>query len=103
MESGETKRPDTSNSYKFIANDDTTNISNATDGEAYDKGDRGQTNAVKFPDYELVVFRRLTQESLPRFWLLQLISSHWFEKASLFVIIVNCVTMGMFIFQINKI
>ena len=52
--------------------------------------------AEPYPDYAPTVFKCLSQSSIPRCWVLKLISSHWFEKFSLFVIIVNCITMGMY-------
>ncbi len=49
-----------------------------------------------FPKYEEVVYRCLTQKSQPRFLFLKLISSPWFDKISLFVIMINCIIMGLY-------
>ena len=48
-----------------------------------------------FPGYAPVVFKCLSQHSWPRYWLLKLLTSPLFEKVSMFIIIVNCITMGM--------
>lgn len=51
---------------------------------------------LPFPEYAETVFKCITQESKPRYWMLMIIDSPWFEKISMVAIIMNCVTMGMF-------
>ena len=50
---------------------------------------------LPFPDFRPIVFRCLAQSCKPRYWALKLITWPWFEKISLLVVIVNCITMGM--------
>ena len=38
----------------------------------------------------------LNQNQPPRSWCLKMIQSDWFERASMIVIIVNCITLGMY-------
>uniref|UniRef100_A0A8D2PLI6 Voltage-dependent T-type calcium channel subunit alpha-1G n=1 Tax=Zosterops lateralis melanops TaxID=1220523 RepID=A0A8D2PLI6_ZOSLA len=42
------------------------------------------------------VFFYLSQESRPRNWCLRLVCNPWFERVSMLVILLNCVTLGMF-------
>ena len=51
---------------------------------------------LPFPEYADTVFKCITQESKPRYWMLMIIDSHWFEKISMFAIIMNCITMSMY-------
>ena len=51
---------------------------------------------LPFPDYAPIVFRCFNQKSCFRYLLLKLISWSWFDNIMLFVIIVNCITMGMY-------
>ncbi len=94
--------------YKFIDDEEGDNdIDSSPNDSQYDQASLNNSNSIinsigleseeapLFPDHESVVFGCLTQKSKPRIWFLRLISSPWFEKASLFVIIINCITMGM--------
>ncbi len=65
------------------------------DEDDYTDSDNGYD--LPFPGFRPVVFKHFTQDSQPRYCLLSLITSHYFEKISMFVIIVNCITMGMVI------
>jgi voltage-dependent calcium channel T type alpha-1G len=49
-----------------------------------------------FPGYVPVAFKYWTQESKPRFWCLKMITSPWFERISMLVILFNCITLGMY-------
>jgi hypothetical protein len=51
---------------------------------------------ILFPGYVPVVFKYLDQSSRPRIWCLSMITSPWFERVSMFIIIVNCITLGMY-------
>ena len=53
-------------------------------------------NDLLYPGYAPVVFKCCTQESKPRIWCLQMTTSPWFERVSMFIIIVNCITLGMY-------
>ena len=48
------------------------------------------------PEYSATVFKYLNKDKLPRKWFIQMISSPWFERVSMFVIIINCITLGMY-------
>ncbi|XP_035390987.1 voltage-dependent T-type calcium channel subunit alpha-1H [Electrophorus electricus] len=48
------------------------------------------------PSLAPVVFFCLQQSMRPRSWCLALVCSPWFERVSMLVILLNCVTLGMF-------
>ena len=48
------------------------------------------------PEYSATVFKYLNKDKIPRKWFIQMISSPWFERVSMFVIIMNCITLGMY-------
>ena len=49
-----------------------------------------------FPGYAPVAFRYFRQESKPRIWCLKMITSPWFERVIMFIIILNCFTLSMY-------
>uniref|UniRef100_A0A8C2UKP3 Voltage-dependent T-type calcium channel subunit alpha-1G n=1 Tax=Coturnix japonica TaxID=93934 RepID=A0A8C2UKP3_COTJA len=51
---------------------------------------------LPYPALAPVVFFYLSQESRPRSWCLRLVCNPWFERVSMLVILLNCVTLGMF-------
>ncbi|XP_049817444.1 voltage-dependent T-type calcium channel subunit alpha-1H-like isoform X2 [Aethina tumida] len=51
---------------------------------------------LPYPGMAPVVLRNLTQTTRPRSWCLALIASPWFERVSMMVIILNCITLGMY-------
>ncbi|XP_026724837.1 voltage-dependent T-type calcium channel subunit alpha-1G-like isoform X5 [Trichoplusia ni] len=51
---------------------------------------------LPFPGFTPVALRYLTQETRPRSWCLKLITNPWFERISMLVILLNCVTLGMY-------
>lgn len=53
------------------------------------------THTLLFPDYPSHVFYCLRQTIPPRKQCLQLITSPWFERISIFIILINCITLGM--------
>ncbi|XP_070508041.1 voltage-dependent T-type calcium channel subunit alpha-1G isoform X8 [Chironomus tepperi] len=55
----------------------------------------GQPN-LPYPGFVEFSFRYLSQEARPRNWCLQLITNPWFERISMLVILLNCITLGMF-------
>ncbi len=69
--------------------------SSETKHKSSENGEVNNDSDLLFPGYRPVVFRKFTQDFKPRYYLLKLITSHYFEKLSMFVIIVNCITMGM--------
>ena len=53
-------------------------------------------NELPFPGFVDQVFYCLKQTATPRYQCLQLITWPWFERISMFVIILNCITLGMY-------
>ena len=51
---------------------------------------------ILFNGYVPVAFKYLTQNKQPRFLCLKLITSPWFERISMFIILINCITLGMY-------
>ncbi|XP_052759343.1 voltage-dependent T-type calcium channel subunit alpha-1G [Galleria mellonella] len=51
---------------------------------------------LPYPGFTPVALRYLTQETRPRSWCLKLITNPWFERISMLVILLNCVTLGMY-------
>ncbi|XP_063064057.1 voltage-dependent T-type calcium channel subunit alpha-1I-like [Engraulis encrasicolus] len=51
---------------------------------------------VPYPDLVPVVFFCLKQTTFPRSWCIRMVSSPWFERVSMMVILLNCVTLGMY-------
>ncbi|XP_056315197.1 voltage-dependent T-type calcium channel subunit alpha-1I-like [Danio aesculapii] len=43
-----------------------------------------------------IVFFCLKQTTFPRSWCIRMVSSPWFERVSMLVILLNCVTLGMY-------
>ncbi|XP_061568549.1 voltage-dependent T-type calcium channel subunit alpha-1I [Cololabis saira] len=54
------------------------------------------TLVVPFPELAPVVFFCLKQTTFPRSWCIRMVSSPWFERISIMVILLNCVTLGMY-------
>uniref|UniRef100_A0A8B9ZYX9 Voltage-dependent T-type calcium channel subunit alpha n=1 Tax=Anas zonorhyncha TaxID=75864 RepID=A0A8B9ZYX9_9AVES len=59
-------------------------------------GGGSEAEALPYPALAPVVFFYLSQESRPRSWCLRLVCNPWFERVSMLVILLNCVTLGMF-------
>ncbi|XP_044044865.1 voltage-dependent T-type calcium channel subunit alpha-1I-like isoform X2 [Siniperca chuatsi] len=51
---------------------------------------------VPYPELVPVVFFCLKQTTCPRSWCIRMVSSPWFERVSIMVILLNCVTLGMY-------
>ncbi|XP_053707243.1 voltage-dependent T-type calcium channel subunit alpha-1I isoform X1 [Synchiropus splendidus] len=51
---------------------------------------------LPFPELAPVVFFCLKQTTCPRNWCIRMVSSPWFERISIMVILLNCVTLGMY-------
>ncbi|XP_039643845.1 voltage-dependent T-type calcium channel subunit alpha-1G isoform X3 [Perca fluviatilis] len=52
--------------------------------------------SLPYPAMAPVVFFYMKQTTRPRSWCLKMVSNPWFERASMLVILLNCVTLGMF-------
>ncbi|XP_077173314.1 voltage-dependent T-type calcium channel subunit alpha-1H isoform X2 [Paroedura picta] len=62
---------------------------------ARDPAQEGE-NQVPYPALASTVFFCLHQTTRPRSWCLKLVCNPWFEHVSMLVILLNCVTLGMF-------
>lgn len=51
---------------------------------------------ILFTGYVPVALKYLTQNKQPRHLCLNLITSPWFERISMFIILINCITLGMY-------
>lgn len=51
---------------------------------------------IPYPGIAPVTLRYLSQTTRPRSWCLALVSSSWFERVSMMVILLNCITLGMY-------
>nr|XP_015838484.1 PREDICTED: voltage-dependent T-type calcium channel subunit alpha-1G isoform X2 [Tribolium castaneum] len=51
---------------------------------------------LPYPGIAPIALRYLSQTTRPRSWCLALISNPWFERVSMMVILLNCVTLGMY-------
>ncbi|XP_059327867.1 voltage-dependent T-type calcium channel subunit alpha-1I [Ammospiza nelsoni] len=51
---------------------------------------------VPYPDLAPVVFFCLKQTTSPRSWCIKMVCNPWFECISMMVILLNCVTLGMY-------
>ncbi|XP_069337289.1 voltage-dependent T-type calcium channel subunit alpha-1G isoform X13 [Eulemur rufifrons] len=55
-----------------------------------------EVEGLPYPALAPVVFFYLSQDSRPRSWCLRTVCNPWFERISMLVILLNCVTLGMF-------
>ncbi|XP_039083775.1 voltage-dependent T-type calcium channel subunit alpha-1G isoform X14 [Hyaena hyaena] len=55
-----------------------------------------EAEGLPYPALAPVVFFYLSQDSRPRSWCLRTVCNPWFERISMLVILLNCVTLGMF-------
>ncbi|XP_077461278.1 voltage-dependent T-type calcium channel subunit alpha-1I isoform X1 [Stigmatopora argus] len=51
---------------------------------------------VPYPELVPVVFFCLKQTTCPRSWCIRMVSNPWFERVSMMVILLNCITLGMY-------
>eukprot|EP00063_Salmo_salar_P060105 XP_014034940.1 PREDICTED: voltage-dependent T-type calcium channel subunit alpha-1G isoform X4 [Salmo salar] len=65
----------------------------STSGE---EASAGGEDELPHPTLAPVVFFYLKQTTPPRSWCLKMVCNPWFERASMLVILLNCVTLGMF-------
>ncbi|XP_028843520.1 voltage-dependent T-type calcium channel subunit alpha-1I isoform X2 [Denticeps clupeoides] len=65
-------------------------------GPADDVSSDLSTLVLPFPELAPVVFFCLKQTTCPRSWCIRMVSSPWFERVSIMVILLNCVTLGMY-------
>ncbi|KAJ8363615.1 hypothetical protein SKAU_G00124460 [Synaphobranchus kaupii] len=65
-------------------------------GAAAEEASTSDGEALPYPSLAPVVFFYLKQTTRPRSWCLKMVCNPWFERASMLVILLNCVTLGMF-------
>ncbi|XP_050424042.1 voltage-dependent T-type calcium channel subunit alpha-1G isoform X2 [Adelges cooleyi] len=58
--------------------------------------ERNQQEQLPYPGFVPISMKYLDQKSRPRNWCLAMITNPWFERASMLVILLNCVTLGMY-------
>lgn len=68
------------------------------EGDDEDDNDSSDTSVlvVPYPELVPVVFFCLKQTTCPRSWCIRMVCSPWFERVSMMVILLNCVTLGMY-------
>ncbi|XP_055678127.1 voltage-dependent T-type calcium channel subunit alpha-1G isoform X3 [Lutzomyia longipalpis] len=69
--------------------------STCSDGETCTSSSSGEPN-LPYPGFPEISLKYLTQDTKPRNWCLQLITNPWFERISILVILLNCITLGMY-------
>ncbi|XP_039290068.1 voltage-dependent T-type calcium channel subunit alpha-1G isoform X3 [Nilaparvata lugens] len=58
--------------------------------------EEGEDDDLPYPGFVAISLKYLDQKSKPRNWCLAMITSPWFERVSMLVILLNCVTLGMY-------
>ncbi|XP_076629158.1 ca[2+]-channel protein alpha[[1]] subunit T isoform X2 [Colletes latitarsis] len=61
-----------------------------------EEDDEEEGDELPYPGFVPVVMRYLDQSTRPRNWCLALITNPWFERVSMMVILLNCITLGMY-------
>ncbi|XP_069563600.1 voltage-dependent T-type calcium channel subunit alpha-1G isoform X3 [Brachyistius frenatus] len=59
-------------------------------------GEEATSASIGDPKLAPVVFFYLKQTTRPRSWCIKMVCNPWFERASMLVILLNCVTLGMY-------
>ncbi|XP_065095461.1 voltage-dependent T-type calcium channel subunit alpha-1G isoform X3 [Ochlerotatus camptorhynchus] len=67
--------------------------SSCSDGDT--SSSYGEPN-LPYPGFAEYSLKYLSQDTKPRIWCLQLITNPWFERISMLVILLNCITLGMY-------
>ncbi|XP_069381191.1 voltage-dependent T-type calcium channel subunit alpha-1I isoform X6 [Paralichthys olivaceus] len=86
--------PGQSEDYGSMQADDI--IEEVGPGDDVSIGSDLSTLVLPFPELAPVVFFCLKQTTCPRNWCIRMVSSPWFERISIMVILLNCVTLGMY-------
>nr|XP_015824152.2 voltage-dependent T-type calcium channel subunit alpha-1I isoform X2 [Nothobranchius furzeri]XP_054599493.1 voltage-dependent T-type calcium channel subunit alpha-1I isoform X2 [Nothobranchius furzeri] len=66
------------------------------DGDKEDGSSNASVLVVPYPELVPVVFFCLKQTTCPRSLCIRMVTSPWFERVSMMVILLNCVTLGMY-------
>ncbi|XP_065163665.1 voltage-dependent T-type calcium channel subunit alpha-1H isoform X3 [Atheta coriaria] len=51
---------------------------------------------LKYPGFAPILYGYIKQTTRPRSWCLALITNPWFERISMIIILLNCITLGMY-------
>lgn len=80
--------------------DGSSSSSSCSESCSSEDGDSNSTSSgepnLPYPGFPAIALKYLTQDTRPRNWCLRLITNPWFERISILVIILNCVTLGMY-------
>ncbi|XP_033214107.1 voltage-dependent T-type calcium channel subunit alpha-1H-like [Belonocnema kinseyi] len=66
------------------------------DDDDEDTDDNGERRDLPYPGFAPIALRYLNQNTRPRIWCLALITNPWFERVSIMIILLNCLTLGMY-------
>ncbi|XP_014476134.1 PREDICTED: voltage-dependent T-type calcium channel subunit alpha-1G isoform X2 [Dinoponera quadriceps] len=61
-----------------------------------DEEEEEEGEGLPYPGFVPIALRYLEQTTRPRNWCLALITNPWFERVSMMVILLNCITLGMY-------
>ncbi|CAK8686115.1 unnamed protein product [Clavelina lepadiformis] len=76
--------------------DDDIEVDSTSGRSIGDSESESSADELLFPGLNPVVFVKLRQTTPPRIWCLRMAASPWFERASMLVILINCVTLGLY-------
>ncbi|XP_043790226.1 voltage-dependent T-type calcium channel subunit alpha-1G isoform X2 [Apis laboriosa] len=76
--------------------DDDENDEDEEEDENEEDNGVDDVNELPYPGFVPVALRYLDQNTRPRNWCLALITNPWFERVSMMVILLNCITLGMY-------
>ncbi|CAH0723262.1 unnamed protein product, partial [Brenthis ino] len=86
--------------YREGGSDSSGGCSDSDGGESDSEGGLSTESTgghgLPYPGFTPVALIYLTQDTRPRSWCLKLITNPWFERISMLVIFLNCVTLGMY-------
>ncbi|XP_064478455.1 voltage-dependent T-type calcium channel subunit alpha-1G-like isoform X2 [Ornithodoros turicata] len=77
-------------------NDDGTSTTSASTSSATTSSSTEDEDVLPYPGFVPVALYYFDQTKPPRTWCLKLVTNPWFERVSMLVILLNCVTLGMF-------
>ncbi|XP_043279954.1 voltage-dependent T-type calcium channel subunit alpha-1G isoform X2 [Venturia canescens] len=66
------------------------------DDEEDEEEEEEEGDELPYPGFVPIALRYLDQTTRPRNWCLALITNPWFERVSMMVILLNCITLGMY-------
>ena len=89
----QTNAQNNENSNSSLSYDDDESSSGDDDD---DEDEEDSKSNILFPGYVPIALKYFSQSSKPRYWCLKMITSPWFERISMLVILINCITLGMY-------